>query len=286
MFIFISVYGLYKSYKNKENYFGYYFSKRVFPLILAYVITSLIYYLYKGIPSSYTWYIAAISYCYIIFYIAFKRNNNEYLSLLIVLLATLIYCVFCKFMMFGGWCYNVIGLFLVGILFAKFEKYVIKVLKKAYIPLLLVTLILMIVFRYYGKHYETIIYNVTKESIYDKYSFLIILYRFLAALFFVLTVILVSLKCKFNNKILSFYDSISLEFYLIQGLFVHAFSYSYFDAVKPIYYIKNIPLYILVVFILASISAFIINFVDKKIVQFWNYFKRREEYELAYVKKK
>lgn len=285
MFIFISGYGLYKSYKNKENYFDDYFSKRIFPLVLAYVTTSLIYYLYKGIPSSYTWYVAAICYCYIVFYVAFKRSNNEYLSLFFVLLATFIYCAFCKFMMFGGWCYNVIGLFLVGIVYAKFEKHIIKLFKKTYIPLLLVALILMIVFRYYGLHYETIIYNVTKESVYDRYSLLIILYRFLAALFFVLTIMLISLKCKFNNKVLSFYNNISLEFYLIQGLFVHAFSYSYFDAVKPIYYIKNIPLYILVVFILASISAFIINFVDKKIVQFWNFFKRKEEYELAYVRK-
>lgn len=285
MFIFISGYGLYKSYKNKENYFEDYFSKRLFPLILAYVITSLIYYLYKGIPSSYTWYVAAICYCYIAFYIAFKKSHNECLSLLIVLLTILIYCAFCKFMMFGGWCYNVIGLFLVGIVYAKFEKHIIKLFKKAYIPLLLVALILMIVFRYYGHHYETIIYNVTNESIYDRNSVLIILFRFLAALFFVLTIILISLKCKFNNRVLSFYNSISLEFYLIQGLFVHAFSYSYFDAVKPIYYIKNIPLYILIVFVLATISAFIISFVDSKIVQFWNYFKKREEYELAYVRK-
>lgn len=285
IFVFVSGYGLYKSYKNKENYFNNFFSKRVFPLILAYVTTSLIYYLYKGISSTYTWYIAAICYCYISFYFSFKKTRNEYLSLSIILLSTIIYCAFCRFMMFGGWCYNVIGLFFVGIVFAKFEKHIIALFKKAYIPLILITILLMLICRYYGHYYEGIIYSITKEAIYDKYSLLIILYRFLAALFFVLTFILISLKCRIGNKILYFYDHISLEFYLIQGLFVHAFSYSYFDAIQPIYYIKSVPVYILVVFILVTISAFIINYVDGKIIQFWNYFKEKEEYELAYVKK-
>lgn len=285
MFIFISGYGLYKSYKNKENYFVDYFSKRLFPLVLAYITTSLIYYLYKGISSTYTWFIFAIGYCYIIFYIAFKKIKNEYISLLTVLLSLGLYCCFCKFMMFGGWWYNSIGLFFVGIVFAKFEKYIVKFFKKFYIPLLFVALILMLVCRYYGQHYENIIYNVTKESLYDSYSILIIIYRFLASLFFVLLIILVSLKIQFNNKVLLFYNSISLEFYLIQGLFVHAFSYSYFDAIKSIYYIKNIVLYIVVVFVLTTLSAFIINFIDKKIVQFWHYFKQREEKEIAFVGK-
>ena len=285
IFIFVSGYGLYKSYKNKENYFDGYFTKRLFPVVLAYIITSLIYYLYKGISSTYTWYVFAIGYCYIVFYIAFKNIKNEYLSLLVILLSLGLYCCFCKFMMFGGWWYNAIGLFFVGLVFAKFEKYIVKFFKKFYIPLLFITLILMFVCKYYGQHYESVIYNVTKESLYDSYSILIILYRFLAATFFALLIVLISLKFKFGNKVLSFYNSISLEFYLIQGLFVHAFSYSYFDAIKPIYYIKNVILYIIVVFVLATLSAFIINFVDKKIVEFWHYFKQREEYEIAYVKK-
>ena len=285
MFIFVSGYGLYKSNKNKDDYFNNYFSRRVLPLVISYVTTSLVYYLYKGISSTYTWYVAAICYCYIVFYFAFKYIKNDYISLLITLLGILIYCGYCKFMMFGGWCYNVIGLFFIGLIFAKFEKYFIKFFKKTYIPMLLISLVLLVVCRYYGRYYENIIYNVTKESIYDKYSLLIILFRFLAALFFVVLMILFSLKCKFNNKVLFFYNSISLEFYLIQGLFVHAFSYSYFDIVKPIYYVKSIPLYILIVFVLATLTAFIINFLDNKIIQFWHYFKEKEAYEIAYVNK-
>lgn len=44
------------------------------------------------------------------------------------------------------------------------------------------------------------------------------------------------------------------------------------DYVLPLYYIKNIPLYMLVVIVLATASAFVINYVDGKIMQFLQYF--------------
>ena len=42
-FLFISGFGLYKSLKANENYFENYFSRRILPIIIAYLTTNLVY---------------------------------------------------------------------------------------------------------------------------------------------------------------------------------------------------------------------------------------------------
>lgn len=279
-FFFISGYGLYKSYKTNKDFFDHYFSRRILPLIIAYLTTSLTYYFYKPVSSTYTWYVFAIIICYILFYFGFKYFKKEIVSCLVIIVGIVLYSVFCNFMMLGGWWYNSIGLFIIGLIFSIFEKRILSFIKKYYIPLLIVGIMLTVVCNWYGRHYENVVFPVTKESTYDLYNLYIILFRFIAAINFTLTVILVSLKFKFNNKVLSFYGSISLEFYLIQGLFVQMFSYCYFDInIKPLYYIKSVPLYMLVVILLSTLFAFGLNYVDKKIKEFLLFFaeKRREE---------
>lgn len=125
---------------------------------------------------------------------------------------------------FGGWWYNVIYLLVVGLLYAKYEDKLYPIFKKYHLPLLVLAIVSTIVFRYYGRHLEDLAYPLTNESKYDLYSFLIILFRFLASLNFTFSIILVSMKCRFKNKVLYFYGRISLEFYLIHDLFVQMFS--------------------------------------------------------------
>ena len=286
VFLFISGYGLYKSYKTKNDYLDNFLSRRILPVALAYITTSLIYYLYKQIDSTYTWYVAAIIYCYLLFYLCFKYCKKDSLALFLILLGIIVYCAFCKFMLFGGWCYNVIGLFFIGLVYAKYETSIVNIIKKIYLPLLLVIVVSTFICNYYGRYYEVTIFNVTNESTYDLYSLLIILFRFIAGICFTFGLILVSLKVSFKNKILEFYGKISLEFYLIQGIFVQMFSYCYFfETVKPLYYIKNIPLYIIVVVSLSTVSAYLLNYIHKRIIYFFNYFYKRNYNEVNVVKK-
>lgn len=280
VFLFMSGFGVYRSLKTKNNYFDTYISKRITPTIIAYLVTEFIYYLYEPVPSKYTWYIAAILVCYLLFYFAFKYCKKEFVSIFIVIFGLFIYTIICNFFMLGGWWYNTIYLFVVGLLYAKYEEKIYPIFKKFHLPLLALTIISTIIFRYYGRHLEDLAYSLTNESKYNLYSFLIILFRFLASVNFTFSIILISMKCEFKNKVLYFYGRISLEFYLIHGLFVQMFSYAYMNNdILPLYYIKNVPLYMLVVIVLATISAFVINYVDGKIMQFLLYFaeKRREE---------
>lgn len=285
IFLFISGYGLYKSYKSKENYFDDYFSKRILPIIIAYITTSLIYYLYYPTSSTYTWYLVAVTLCYALFYLGFKYIKKEYISFAIVIFGLFIYAGVCDFFKLGGWWFNTIGLFVIGLLFAKFESYIVSFFKKTYIPLLIIVIILTIVCRYYGRYYETAIYSATKESQYYLYSALIILYRFAASICFTFTLVLLSLKCKFNNRVLKFYGAMSLEFYLIQGLFVQMFSYSYFDIYKSKLYIDNVPLYLIVVFVCSTAAGFLLHYIDGKIKDFLLYFYEGRRAEIKYVLK-
>ncbi|MDO5440083.1 MAG: acyltransferase [Erysipelotrichaceae bacterium] len=283
-FLFISGYGLYKSYKSNEHYFDNYFSRRILPIIIAYLITSLVYYLYYPKSSTYTWYVFAILVCYTFFYFGFKYIKKEFISFSIVIVGIVIYSTICSFLILGGWWYNTIGLFVIGLVYAKFEKNIFSFIKKAYIPLLIISLIITIIGNYYGRYYEIVIHNVKSESIYDLYSFLIILFRFVAAIGFSLAIILVSLKYKLKNKVLAFLSSISLEFYLIQGLFVQMFSYCYFDAnVEPLYYIKNVFLYMFVVIALSTASAYLLNYIDRKIREFILFLKEKRKYEIDFI---
>lgn len=286
-FLFITGYGLYKSFKSKSNYFENYFIRRILPILLAYLTTNLSYYFYNPIKSTYNWYIVACLLCYILFYFGFSKFKKEYLSFLFIIVGVVAYSVVCAFLMLGGWWYNTISLFVVGLLYAKYERNIVSILKKLYIPLLILLVVTTCLCNWYGRYYEELLYPLTSESIYDLYSTYIILFRSVAAISFVFVIILVSLKFKFNNKVLAFYGSISLEFYLIQGLFVQGFSYSYFDeSVKAVmYYIRNIPLYMLVVIALSTGLGFGLHFCDEKIKDFLLYFAEKRKEEIAYVKK-
>ena len=285
-FLFISGYGLYKSYKTNDSYFDNYFSRRIFPLTIAYIMTSLIYYIYYPISSTYTWYVFAILVCYILFYLGFKNIKKEYISFTIVTIGIVLYSVICNFFMLGGWWYNTIGLFVIGLVFAKFEKGIVSFIKKVYLPFFVLCIVITIACNMYGRYYEVIIFNVKEESIYNLYSLYIIIFRFIAAIGFTFTIILIALKFRFNSRIYTFYGFISLEFYLIQGLFVQMFSYCYFnESIEPLYYIKSIPLYIIVVISISTAVAYLLSYTDGKIKQFLLFLKEKRKTEIDFVLK-
>ena len=68
---------------------------------------------------------------------------------------------------------------------------------------------------------------------------------------FVLFVYLVGLKVKIGNRALKFMSAMTLEFYLVHGLFVELFAYKTLDVYKPLYYINNAFFYALAVFVCA-----------------------------------
>ena len=68
---------------------------------------------------------------------------------------------------------------------------------------------------------------------------------------FVAAVLLLNMKLKLGNKLLGFMGGITLEFYLIHGLFLEFFSYKFCGIVPSITRIKNVALLIVIVFVLS-----------------------------------
>ncbi|MBQ8633290.1 MAG: acyltransferase family protein, partial [Lachnospiraceae bacterium] len=86
-----------------------------------------------------------------------------------------------------------------------------------------------------------------------------LLSQMLASCAFVFFVFMLGMKMKIGNKVLNFMGTITLEFYLIHGLFVELFGFNFVDARPAIHYIKNVALYVLVVLVLGLISAILLQ---------------------------
>ena len=293
-FLFCSGLGLYKSYKKKENYLKGFVRKRVLTIVAVYYISEVIYLIVRlimgekmtamiviwylsGLHMSTlnSWYIIAIVFFYLVFYLAFRFCKKEGIAILLIFIFTLLYTLLGVFVghqndwwMRGEWWYNSILLFPLGIIFAKYEEKITAFFKKIYVVALPLSFILLFVtyglsllaqdvWGYYGEYWG------------DQY---LILHRlgtaasqWLVCIFYVMFSFLFMMKVKIGNRALAFLGSITLEYYLMHGMFVELFGYNFLDISPSIVYIRNVPLYVLVVVTFALTTAMLFRFILKKL---------------------
>ena len=149
VFLFCSGYGMYKSYLIKDNYLKGFFARRILPLILAFVTTSFFFLYFRmrmgdkitwfahpfsvGGPdlfNTYAWFIFALMVLYIGFYVAFRFCKKEKFAIAVLGIIILLYMLYCDWWIYGDWWYNTVILFLVGLLFAKYEEKILAEIKK------------------------------------------------------------------------------------------------------------------------------------------------------------
>ena len=99
-------------------------------------------------------------------------------------------------------------------------------------------------YSYYGETF------FARDVVYRRW--ITLLSQMLVSCAFVFFVFLLGLKVKIGNKVLAFIGTITLEFYIIQGLFVELFGYSFLDMrdgfkFKSVWYIENVFVFVLVV---------------------------------------
>ncbi len=291
IFLFCSGYGLLKSYRAKSDYLKGFFGRRVLPVILAFYSTGfiflivrllmgqklsvpqiIIYFIGLQLSNPNTWFVIALPILYTIFFFAFKYCKNKDRALLITCLGVLAYTLLGTMInhndwwMRGEWWYNSVHFFSLGLLFARFENVVVEKVKKRYIVYVILALIAIPVlftaseiaqgvFSYYGEDFHA------DHIVLRRWACLIS--QILASCAFVFFVFMLNMKIKIGNKVLAFMGSITLEFYIIQGLFIELFGYSFLDAVPSLYYIRNVFLLVLVVFILTIPSALLLQKLHK-----------------------
>ena len=293
-FTFCSGYGLYKSFKSKPDYLNRnYLLKRIFPIIvLGYIVTWLylpcryllgekisgkqLFYYLSGIklcnPNG--WYVCVIPFFYLCFFLAFKYCKNEKLALSIVLIFTVAYQLLGTsvnhndWWITGEWWFNSIHLFVVGVFFAMFEDKIVPHIKKYYIVYLILGAVLVFggyrfwkyarsAFSYYGENWNA------PDTILRRRLTLAGDIWFSSAVVFLS--LLLSMKIRVGNRFLDFMGKITLEFYLIHGLFVELFCFAFVGQLKSLYYIKNQLLFVAVVFVLGIIGAYLLAMLTKKL---------------------
>ena len=277
-FFFCSGYGLYKSSRNNPRSFDHFFSKRLIPLIIPSIITTLVlipFYLYKHceFPSInpfkadgpefiniFIWFVPELILFYVLFYICFKVIRRESTGLLLMGLCLCLLILFCFWFDYKKCWYNACHLFLIGILFSKYDEKVRAFSKRFYIPLV-ITMPVLAVFCFLFSNYSELFIGDQAQSFAVYYACILA-----SAFMSVYSAYLIGLKIHIGNPVLSFLGKQTLEIYLAQCLFVYMFGYTFIDEeAGPILYIKYVPLYVLVVIVTTLIYAFLLYLIDSKV---------------------
>ena len=288
MFLFCSGYGLYKSAKAKSDFFKRFIPVRVIPILVATLLTTLVYIglrIWRHVPFDfdppfevnghqnwhpYVWYVPCIIVLYLLFYIGFGIFKKDWIGILVVALETLGYIAFCIIFQYGTWWFNTAHMFLVGILVAKYEEKFFESYKKLYVLRIIGTILIFPGLKIMGDYGGWIIVDFFKLPYGSYSSYTADLITAIFQVLFTLTVMslyyLLSMKLKVGNKVLNFLGGFTLELYLVHGIFIHLFGYYMIrEGVKPVYYISNVPLYVLVVLALAIPTGYVLSLLDKKV---------------------
>ncbi len=284
IFMFCSGYGLFVSYKTKPGYLGGSFIlHRILPIVFTGYVSTLIFFAARLLlgedmsPRKVLWYLGLLKLCnpnswfvliipffYLAFFLAFRFCKKEKTAVIAVLAFTVFYQLLGTsinhndWWMRGEWWYNSAHFFVIGIIFARNEEKITAHLKKHYLFYIILTFILIFVLyglaeftrgfaSYYGENWGDP-HTVLRRRV-------TLISEILASSAFVFFVFIAGLKLKIGNRFLAFMGSITLEFYLIHGLFLGLFGRN-LDGVPSLYHIENVFLLVLAVFIPGLFSAY------------------------------
>lgn len=251
VFFFFSGYGLYVSLKSKENYFDRFFIRRLAPIAYFYVVSNALFYTFSKYANGYTWFVYAIVYLYIAFYISFKFIKKESMSYLMLTLFIAIWMFACDYLVIGTWVYNSILVFLFGLVFAKCKEKIITFFKKHYLACLLITILIFTLLLLGSSNLEYLMAIASDVNSYELYLRVNVIAQNFAGMFFSLLLVLINMKVSLRNKALKEIGTMTLGLYLIHPLFAQMFSYGFEGALVEGIYIKSILLYVLVVFLVS-----------------------------------
>ncbi len=295
IFLLCSGYGLVISYRKKANYLNGFFGKRILPVIVAFYSTGFIFLVARllmgekmsvgqliiyitglQLCNPNTWYVIAMPMFYVGFYLCFKFFKKEKTAVWMTCLWIFLYTLLGTFIdhnnwwFRGEWWYNSAHFFSIGVLLAYYEQPIMKNIKKHYVLYMILAFILIpilyvwseraqVIFSYYGENFNA------NFKVLRRWACLIA--QIGASCAFVFFVFMMGMKVKFGNKVLNFMGSITLEFYLIHGLFVELFGYCFIDEIRPsLYYIRNVSLMVLAVLIPSIPSALLLKKFHKWLV--------------------
>ncbi len=271
VFFFLSGYGLQKSHLKSSNYKKRFLLCRLpsvlFPYIPAIILYWIMYATLMRKPYSFSqillslidgdpmvvnsWYIISITFFYIVFWILMNlcKDNHRFL-IAGAILWNIVYVALCVCLGYREWWYNPSHLFTVGIIWATYEKQIVSVLTKKYLLLAIIVSGTFAV-TFISQHFESLFPSEVYVTVFEM----------LCCIFFIILVLMLMMKLKVGNPVMVYLGKISLELYLVHGLFV-------FGLHSELIYIQNDFLYALITIsgsiLLASALHFVMNEILKR----------------------
>lgn len=262
-FFFFSGYGLISQYlKNSEGYLKTFFRKRIVKILFTYMIFICIYLIYYFINGtfknfddiitftkngslivSHSWYIIDIIILYVTFYIVAKIFKENYKFIIIGMYGFVTFLTFIMiyFGMSEFWYVSIFSLCF-GMSYKIIqEKIDNKNIKKYYIIAIVIFIIFEILQFIISKMYDSILITV-----------IVAIIKNVACISFTFLIISVGKYIQFKNSIFKFLGEVSLELYLIHGLFEKVFSNISFTN-------NNNFIYGLSVLVCSIVSAYLIH---------------------------
>ena len=292
IFLFCCGLGLYKSLHSKQNYLTGFCKRRILPLVIAFFLSEWIYTIVRllmgeemepikilwylsglHMANPNAWYIIVIPFFYLVFWIAFRSCNKEGVAIFWVLVFTISYtfvgaCIDHQYdwWMRGEWWYNSIILFPLGLIFGKYEQKVTSFIKKGYWFWLVISFVALFALTRWSDYMINNVwgyYGEWGDPLKIQHRLLSAASQWLVCIVYVAFWFFLMMKIKFGNKILVWMGSLTLEFYLMHGMFVEMFGYNFLDVSKSITYIKDVPVYMLTVLVCSVLATLLFSWLWK-----------------------
>ena len=306
IFFFFSGFGLYKSYKTKEDYLEGFLAKRLPRIILPFLVTNIIYlmtlfsndrisevrHVFTSVfgftlINTNAWFIVDLIILYVAFYLCFKLSKTESGAFAKLLIFTVIFVFICLLLghdntnvnghwFMGEWWYNTTLEFMMGMYFARSETKIKDFMKKRYAILLPLSIALLVSW-YILEEYAISAFGYYQEWKYHPgypAKMISLVTQLILCMLFMFVLLLVNMKTEFKNKALRFLGGISFEVYLIHDVF----RWSFFRGVDG-----DMPdaEYMILTYAASIVCAWLLSLADKFILDFYEDYS---EYFLSFRK--
>ncbi len=218
--------------------------------------------------NSQMWYIVEVLILYVLFYVVFRLIKNRDAACIVYGICVMLLITFSLRLghdtttptqglwFHGEWWYNTTLMVWVGIMFARWEEQILGLIRKFYGLVFMVFVVLSVFL------YNRTIYMLQNKGYWvewdgypgykEKWQTLGV--QFLFVFVVIITVVILTQKIRFGNKILDFLGEIALELYLIHNLFLLYTPGS------------NRVIYILTCYTLSILSAVVLHMIDRKLI--------------------
>ena len=299
VFFFFSGFGLIVSVKSKETYLKNFLIHRLstilVPFFIANAIAVLVRIYYRHIPmtgkqimqcvSGYVlingngWYIVEILFLYIAFYLLFRLIKNKGIAafLLSVFTIFLIYAGYKNghdnstlgdHWLKGEWWYNSTAVFIMGIAVGFFKDKVIEFAKKHYSMLTAGAAVLFFISFYYEERIRKMYgyYRSYVEVLGMDGKLLTLISQIVICLLFTALILLINMKISIGNKAIAWISTITMEIFLLHGLFI--------NNIQDLSRRNEFVAYAIVIICALAVSV-PVHFVNSKIISLINSFEEK-----------